>query len=82
VHLVVLDALKLASKRFYFITEGFRYLEVGATLPFQVILALLFAEVLPEINRATLNLFNLVRVEPFNALAFFPEARLLSLVRD
>ena len=81
-HLVVLDALKLTSKRFYFVAESFRYLKVRAGVSFQVILALFFAEILSKINRASLNLLNLVRVEPFNALAFFPEARLLLLVRD
>ena len=43
----------------------------------EVILALFFAEVFAKVDGTSLNLLDLVGVEPFNALAFFPQTRFL-----
>jgi hypothetical protein len=65
----------LTSEGFYFIPESFRNFEVGASLPIKVILTFFFPEVLSKVDGTNLNLIDLVRVEPLNALSFFPESR-------
>ena len=81
-HLVLRNAFELALKRLYFVAKRLRYFEVGARLALKVVLALFFAEVFAKVDGASLNLLDLVGVEPFNALALFPQTRFLRGVRN